>query len=246
MIISAIEALGSEALHIEQAPKELIQNPERLASLAKTGLLDSQPERCFDALTALAAKLLDAPTALMSLVDIDRQFFKSQFGLGEPWSTARQTPLSHSFCQWVVSEEKPLVIGDARHNSVLRNNGAVHDLGVIAYAGVPLSIDAEHTIGSFCTLDSNPHNWSDADVATLDDLAKIIGAFVVVQMVRDDVSFNGVDITPAKLVQSASAAILGATNILQRGGDRLGAAEHGQLNDLVKQWSSEIQVFAAA
>ncbi len=243
-VVSAIEAQLAKPLHVEQAPEEIISSPERMSALEKTGLLDSGPEECFDSLTELAAKLLGAPTALMSLVDKDRQFFKSQFGLGEPWSSECQTPLSHSFCQWVVSEQEELIVDDAREHPVLCNNGAVHDLGVVAYVGVPLAIDAEHTIGSFCTLDSRPHAWTDLDLATLDDLAKIISAFIVVQMVRDTENPAPVDITPSKLVQAASGAILGASNILHRDGGRLGEPERAQLSELVSEWSSELRVFA--
>ena len=245
-IIAEIESQLAAPMSVEQAPDAAINKVERMASLESTGLLDSQPEECFDALTALAAKLLDAPTALISLVDKDRQFFKSQFGLGEPWATERQTPLSHSFCQWVVTEKTDLIIEDAREHPVLRNNGAVHDLGVIAYAGVPLAIDAENPVGSFCTLDSNPHQWTDNDMENLADMAKIISAFVVVQMVKDSQIPLVVNISPARLVRSAGDAIVGATNILDRGGERLGDVERTQLRDLVSEWSKELQAFSNA
>ena len=243
-IMAEIELQVAARKQVDLAPEAIINDPARLASLEGTGLLDSEPEECFDALTALAAKLLDAPTALMSLVDNERQFFKSQYGLGEPWSTQRQTPLSHSFCQWVVSEEKDLIVGDAREHSVLRNNGAVHDLGVIAYAGVPLTVGSGHTVGSFCTVDSQPHEWTAVDMDNLSDLAKIVNAFVVVQMVKDSELSSAADISPAKVVQSASDAIAGATNIIGRGGDRLGDSEQSQLKGLIRNWSEELQVFA--
>jgi hypothetical protein len=62
-----------------------VADPGRLEALRDTGLLDSAPDPLFDRLTALTARLLEAPTALVSLVDLDRQFFKSSFGLAEPW-----------------------------------------------------------------------------------------------------------------------------------------------------------------
>ncbi len=244
-IMAEIELQVAARKRVELAPEAVINDPVRLAALEGTGLLDSEPEECFDALTALAAKLLDAPTALMSLVDNERQFFKSQYGLGEPWSSQRQTPLSHSFCQWVVSEEKDLIVGDAREHSILRNNGALHDLGVIAYAGVPLSVDSEHTVGSFCTVDSKPHEWTAADMDNLSDLAKIVNAFVVVQMVKNPELSSAADISPTKVVQSASDAIAGATSILGRGGERLGVDEQAQLKGLIRNWSEELQTFAS-
>src|SRR5687767_12153776 len=86
----------------------------RLEALRQTGLLDSSPEPSFDRLTRLSSKFLNAPVALVSLVDAHRQFFKSSLGLPEPWASRRETPLSHSFCQHVVTSREPLVIEDAR------------------------------------------------------------------------------------------------------------------------------------
>ena len=84
-------------------PRNALDSPGRLAALQASGLLDSPPEAAFDRLTHLAVLLLNAPVALVSLVDDRRQFFKSQVGLAEPWASARETPLTHSFCQYVVA-----------------------------------------------------------------------------------------------------------------------------------------------
>jgi hypothetical protein len=67
----------------------------RCNALNDTGLLDSAAEQTFDRLTGLVVKLMQVPVSLVSLVDTDRQFFKSQYGLPEPWASLRQTPLSH-------------------------------------------------------------------------------------------------------------------------------------------------------
>ena len=92
----------------------------RLAALRRTGLLDTPPEEAFDRLARLVCRLLGVPAALVSLVEADRQFFKSAFGLPEPWATRRETPLSHSFCQHVVATSAPLVLDDAP-DEVLRD-----------------------------------------------------------------------------------------------------------------------------
>jgi PAS domain S-box-containing protein len=148
-----------------------INDPDRLAILRKTNLLDSLPEASFDRLTKLAAQILGTPVALVSLVDVDRQFFKSSVGLPEPWRTARETPLSHSFCAQVVRSKRPLVVSDAREDPVLRDNGAVRDLGVISYLGIPLTATGGEILGSFCVIGGEPRQWTDAEVATLSDLA---------------------------------------------------------------------------
>src|SRR5918997_6238455 len=137
-----------------QAATDLLLDPARLAALRSTDLLDSLPEPSFDRLTRLAAKILRAPVALVSLVDGDRQFFKSSLGLPEPWASLRETPLSHSFCQHVVHAAAPLVIADARAHPLVRDNPAIRDLGVVAYLGLPLATADGAVLGSFCVIDA--------------------------------------------------------------------------------------------
>jgi hypothetical protein len=143
----------------------------RLAALRETALLDSPTEAAFDRLARLAARLLAAPVALVTLVDEDRQFFKSCIGLPEPWASRRETPLSHSFCQHAVALGEPLVIEDARTHPLVGDNLAIRDLGVIAYLGMPLITGDGLALGSFCVIDGVPRRWSAEDVATLADLA---------------------------------------------------------------------------
>src|SRR5688572_8292022 len=88
----------------------------RLQALYRTRLLDSPPEAAFDRLTRLVCRLLHVPVALFSLVDVERQFFKSNQGLADPWATQRQTPLSHSFCRYQIALQQPLVVDDAREH----------------------------------------------------------------------------------------------------------------------------------
>lgn len=157
---------------MKQPPQPLaLDQPARLAALHDTALLDSLPEESFDRLARLASRLLNAPVALVSLVEQERQFFKSCVGLPEPWASRRQTPLSHSFCQHVVNAGEPLIIEDAREHPRVRDNLAIRDLDVIAYAGIPLITSAGHTLGSLCAIDSEPRRWTEDEIATLRDLA---------------------------------------------------------------------------
>jgi GAF domain-containing protein len=147
------------------------RDPERVAALQETGLLDSDVDPAFDRIARLAAQVLNAPVALVSLVDADRQFFKSCLGLPEPWAAQRETPLSHSFCQHAVARREPLVVDDARQDELLRDNLAIRDMGVIAYAGIPL-IDGEgNALGTLCVIDSQPRHWTTHQVQLLSDLA---------------------------------------------------------------------------
>jgi hypothetical protein len=143
---------------------------DRIRTLHATRLLDSAPELAFDRLTRLAANLLGAPVALVSLVDEHRQFFKSAFGLKEPWASRRETPLTHSFCRHATRDRAPLIVNDAREHPALRDNEAIRDLDVVAYAGVPLLVSGE-AIGAFCVIDDRPRIWSDDEQRLLVDLA---------------------------------------------------------------------------
>lgn len=154
-------------------PTASVRSVERLEALRGAGLLDTPPEASFDRLTRLATALVRAPVALVSLVDAHRQFFKSQVGLPEPWASMRETPLTHSFCQYVVSTERPLVVQDARVHPVLKDNLAIPDLGVIAYAGMPLATRDGQVLGSFCAIHSEPHDWTEEELATLNELAEM-------------------------------------------------------------------------
>ena len=158
---------------------------DRLRTLESTGLLDSPPEPSFDRLTRLAAGLLDAPVALVSLVDDRRQFFKSALGLLEPWASRRETPISHSFCQYVTRERTPLVVSDAREHPLLRDNLAIRDLSAIAYAGIPLMID-DQAIGAFCVIDARPRQWRPDQVELLQDLAASVVTEIELRMALDD------------------------------------------------------------
>jgi len=127
-IAAQAKAKRADVSEVAQALAE----PGRLAALQAAQLLDSPPDESFDRLTRLAAKVVDAPVALVSGVDRDRQFFKSCLGLPEPWTTRRETPLSHSFCQHVVAAREPVIVSDARKDERLLDNLAIRGLGVIA------------------------------------------------------------------------------------------------------------------
>ncbi len=143
----------------------------RLAALYATALLDADPCEGFDRLTRLAARLLDAPVALLTLVAEDRQFFLSAQGLTEPVASARGTPLTHSYCQYAVNSRTPLVVPDAREHPLLWTNPAIEELGAIAYCGIPLFSSDGFAIGTLCVLDGEPRAWSEENLATLGDLA---------------------------------------------------------------------------
>ena len=161
-------------------------DPRRLGALKAVNLLDAPRSDDFDRITRMAAELLAVPVVLVALVDADRQFFLSCVGLGQPWAEARQTPLTHSFSQYVVAGGEPLLIADAREVPWLSDNRAIAELGVIAYAGFPLCAPDGQSIGSFCAIDDQPRVWSERDVELLRDFTAIVQSELDLRAARDE------------------------------------------------------------
>jgi serine phosphatase RsbU (regulator of sigma subunit) len=149
---------------------EVLFSPARLAVLRQVGLT-AAADAGMERFARLVARVLDVPVALVSLVESDRQVFPGQVGLADPWATTRQTPLSHSMCQHVTATGSPLVLPDARQDKRTCDNLAIDDLGVIAYAGMPLTDGEGHVLGSLCAIDNKPRTWTQRELANLADLA---------------------------------------------------------------------------
>lgn len=146
-------------------------DPTRLQALEQTGLR-SEPDGRLDGFAVWARDLLGVPVALVSLVYADAQVFPGMVGLPEPWATERSTALSHSFCWHVVLAAEPLVVDDAREHPHVRDNLALPDLGVIAYAGMPLTDGAGSVLGSLCAIDTEPRRWTETELANLRRIAE--------------------------------------------------------------------------
>lgn len=153
--------------HIIQAA----QDPKRLAMLNHLNLLDTSVEEAFDRLTRLASKITGSPISLVTLVDADRQFFKSAFGLPEPVASARETPLSYSFCKHVVASGETLIVEDAREDPTFKDNLAMSEYGIVGYLGSPLTTTTGIELGSFCVLDVKPRQWDEREIEIIRELA---------------------------------------------------------------------------
>jgi two-component sensor histidine kinase len=162
-----------------------LSDPARLSALDATGIMDSTPEEGFTRVARLATAFLGVPVGLASFVDADRQYFKAQCGLPGGASAVQETPLSHSFCQYVVSHDRALAVSDARDHPLLKDNLAIPDLGVVAYLGIPIHAPSGEPIGSFCAIDSQPRTWTHEDVSALTDLAAMIETELQLRHERD-------------------------------------------------------------
>lgn len=139
----------------------------RLALLRALELLDSPPEEGFDAITRLASRLLQVPIALVSLVDADRQWFKSRVGL-----EAVQTPRDQAFCAHAILGDEPLVVEDAERDPRFADNPLVlQEPHIRFYAGVPLTTREGLPLGTLCVIDSRPRALGPEQRAVLQDLA---------------------------------------------------------------------------
>jgi signal transduction histidine kinase len=155
---------------LPQAVRSRLDNPDRLAAVARLGLLGTPREEAFDRLTRLAARVLDVRGALVTVTTAEVQFCKSSVGLPEPWATSG-LPLTYGLCPYTVAGGEPLLVADARVDPRFHDNPGVLELGVAGYAGVPLVTTDGQAIGAFCAFDDRPRTWTTDDLRTLEDLA---------------------------------------------------------------------------
>lgn len=164
---------------------QILRDPARLAALRRTALLDSPAEESYDRLARLAARILNAPIALVNLVDDQRQFSKSCFA-PTTWPWERNTPLADSFCRHAVASREPLLIEDTREHPLVGSSAVVTELGVISYAGVPLIESGGHALGALCVLDVTPRRWSEGQVETLRELAALVSTEIELRLEIDE------------------------------------------------------------
>ncbi len=142
----------------------------RVAELRRLDILDTPPEERFDRLTRLAQRLFDVPIALVSLVESDRQWFKSKQGLD-----AGETTREVSFCAHAILGDDVLMVTDARQDPRFADNPLVHDNPSIRfYAGCPIESPSGHKLGTLCVIDRRPRELDEEEVETLRDLAGMV------------------------------------------------------------------------
>ena len=147
-----------------------VDEEERLTALRSIEILDTPPEERFDRMTRLAAALFKVPVALVSLVDVNRQWFKSKIGM-----TMEESPRDSSFCAHAVAARAILVIPDALADDRFRDNPIVIGAPRVRfYAGVPLHLPDGHIVGTLCILDYRPRDFSATERSLLADLAATV------------------------------------------------------------------------
>lgn len=189
-----------------QVPKSVIAESGRIRMLLKSGLMESPRDELFRKLSELITRILKVPTALVTVVGDDRQRFLGETGLPDEWSRKGESPLTHSFCQWVAGGQEDLVVADTREHPALKTNRSVHEMGVTAYAGVPFTLGAQ-TLGSVCAIDHQPRNWKPEDLELLRDISMIV---------EGHLASAATDSGAGERIAALSNAIIGAARVLQR------------------------------
>ncbi|HSV54184.1 MAG TPA: sensor domain-containing diguanylate cyclase [Burkholderiaceae bacterium] len=141
----------------------------RLAALRQYHVLDSLPEQTYDDITHLAAMICDTPVAMISLVDRDRQWFKSRIGVD-----MTETPRAHAFCAHaILRPDEVMVVGDARHDARFSGNPLVTgEPQVRFYAGAPLLAPTGEALGTMCVIDRTPREITPDQMQALQALAR--------------------------------------------------------------------------
>lgn len=165
--------LALEFIRPASAPYPMLETEQqRLMALSDSGLMDTAPDAVLDRITWLASRITGCPTALVSLLTSERQWFKSRVGLD-----AIETPREAAFCSHAIMAAQGMVVEDALKDSRFANNPLVQGVPFIRfYAGVPVTDRAANRLGTLCVLDSQPRQLTDDQLRGLEELAAMVTA----------------------------------------------------------------------
>ncbi len=171
----------------------------RLAALHQYQILDTEPDETLNDLTRLAAYICGTPIALISLIDLNRQWFKARLGLSEQ-ETARDV----SFCAHAITQSGPLVVRDALDDNRFRDNPMVtSDPHIRFYAGSPLISPEGFKLGTLCVIDRVPRDLNPEQIAAL----RMLGNQVMTQLdLRREVAFMTRALEESKLREAKMRA----------------------------------------
>lgn len=168
---------------ISDYPPKPNNEDDRLRQLQRYCLLDTPPTEAFDRITRLASRIFRVPIALVSLVDAERQWFKSKLGLD-----VRETPRDLAFCAHTICQPDVMVVEDAVYDARFCNNRLVaEDPKIRFYAGAPLRTADGFALGTLCVIDRAPRAFTQEDQALLKDLAAfVIDEIDLLQSLRNE------------------------------------------------------------
>jgi len=151
-------------------PSPMKNEAARLAALQKYAILDSEPEQVFDDLVLLASFICNTPIAMISLVDENRQWFKSKVGL-----SVSETPREIAFCAVAIRQPDVFVVPDTLNDERFRNNPLVtSEPNIRFYAGEPLVNEEGYALGTICVVDRIPREFGSVQEAALRALGRLV------------------------------------------------------------------------
>jgi GAF domain-containing protein len=153
-------------------PPLLPDEPQRMDALRSFQVLDTPEEQAYNDLTLLASHICETPIAMVSLVDSDRQWFKSRVGV-----TMTETPRDHAFCAHAIAADETLVVADALHDQRFAFNPlVVGEPQIRFYAGTPLRASSGHALGTLCVIDRKPRQMTETQLRALEALSRQVMA----------------------------------------------------------------------
>jgi GAF domain-containing protein len=151
---------------------DVLRDPARLAEIAALGLTPGQVDAILQQTVDEAAAALNLPTALVSIVMGEAQYFAAEHGLGGWMAEAHGTPVEWSFCANAVQSGEPFVVEDATTHPMVKDNPLVKFENLTCYAGIPLVTSNGHTLGTLCVIGYERRTFTEADLDKLRALAK--------------------------------------------------------------------------
>ena len=207
MTLPRLDALrAADAATRRSVTDAALGDPSRLAAIEASGLLDRASTEALERIARVTARALRAPAAQVNVITADAQVpvaCAARVGpVPESWS--QPAAIDQSYCQYVAATGEPLVVRDAPNDPFVADSPATAVHGVGAYAAVPLRAPAArggHVLGSLCVIDVEPHDWTDEQLALLDDF----GAMATAQIVWRDVVDGALGASEAHLTETVAS-----------------------------------------
>ncbi len=147
-----------------------VPDAERVAALERYAILDTEPEQAFDDLTLLASYVCKTPIAMISLIDEDRQWFKSKVGI-----SISETPREVAFCSIAIQQSDVMVVPDTLKDDRFCNNPfVVAEPRIRFYAGAPLITEEGYALGTLCVVDQKPREFGPDQKEALEALSRLV------------------------------------------------------------------------
>lgn len=163
-----------------------VRDPARLEAVARSGLAGSGPEDAFDRLIELAVEVVGVRRGCITFVDAVRTTAKSAIGF--PEGTLLLAPVERSFCRYVVGFAAPLVVDDSRSDPRTRGDPAIDAFAAVTWAGYPFEDGDGAILGTFCLMDSCPHEWTGRDLHAISVLAKAASTEIALSRSRAELT----------------------------------------------------------